>query len=198
METAAQKVIKPNDSPTGVDELPESSDEVANSVSPTGESGAMSEEAPVSEEEIKEEQPVVSEEVSEEVPEQVPEQVPEEAETESQMVPIEKPTKTKRDTAKYEYTIDSALYLKNKFTKTKKQMPLDKWDDKTNQMWRTKTLKSLISLLRLSHNKQTYKTHHKQLDKYRNTLNHILNGVNKVKGSKSRKSKKINGDINTI
>ena len=109
--------------------------------------------------------------------------------TESQMVSVEKPDKIKKLTNKYEYTIESALYLRNKFTRTKKQTPIDKWDDSMSQKWRTKTLKTLVSLLKMANNKQTYKTHHRQLDKYRNTMNRILNDVNKVKVSGTKKKK---------
>jgi hypothetical protein len=112
-----------------------------------------------------------------------------ESETESQMVSVEKPDKLKKLTNKYEYTIESALYLRNKFTRTKKQTPIDKWDDSMSQKWRTKTLKTLVSILKLANNKQTYKTHHRQLDKYRNTMNRVLNDVNKVKVSGTKKKK---------
>jgi hypothetical protein len=103
---------------------------------------------------------------------------------------IKRPDKSIIEKNKYNYAIDSALYLKNKFSRTKKQQPVDKWNDEIIQKWRAKTLKTYTSILKLTNSKHTYKMHHRQLDKYRNTMNRILNEINKVKISGTKKNKK--------
>jgi len=207
------KPVGPHDSPTGVAGLYNESESPAavegqasvidNGAAVEGE--AVVEEEPKEESVVEGEAQVIGEEQmpveGEEEPATVEEEPAtgegegeakaegQESETESQMVSVEKPDKLKKLTNKYEYTIESALYLRNKFTRTKKQTPIDKWDDSMSQKWRTKTLKTLVSILKLANNKQTYKTHHRQLDKYRNTMNRVLNDVNKVKVSGTKKKK---------
>ena len=102
---------------------------------------------------------------------------------------IKKPDKSIVEKNKYNYAIDSALYIKNKFARTKKVKPVEAWDDDETQKWRTKTLKTFASILKLTNSRHTYKLHHRQLDKYRNAINNILNEINKVKVSGTKKKK---------